>query len=94
MAISKRGNKEVDSFSIQNKSYYLEVFYLDVLSIKLHGKPYKEIDKSLQDETKEYIRTVLLKDIQMIPLNKIRELILIDLCAEEYKDAIKACLYK
>jgi hypothetical protein len=92
MAISIRGSKEVDSFSINNKSFYLDVFYLDALSIKLHGEPYKTLEKSLQDKTKEYIRTVLLKGVDTITLDGIRERILVEMCADEYKEALKKCI--
>jgi hypothetical protein len=62
IAVSKRGNKTIVPFSVNNKTYRIELFYVNMIAVKLNKdtETFELLEECTQKEILEYIRQLVL----------------------------------
>lgn len=75
--VIKRGNREVISLSVLNRTFYLSLFFVNAVIVKeFNGyESFDKLDSIKQAEVKQYIRDLVIKE-EDLSTQKIEEKIL------------------
>lgn len=78
--IIKKGNKRVMAISILNKTYYVNIYFVNAVGIKHFNTKvsFENLDESTQTKIKQYIRDLVVKN-EHISNQHIEENILLSL---------------
>ena len=89
--IIKKGNKRVIALSILNKTYYVNLFYVNVVGLKYFNTKtsFENLNESIQTNIKQYIRDLVIKD-EHISNHSIEENILSSLLPKSLQKELKA----
>ncbi len=89
--IIKKGNKRVIALSILNKTYYVNLFYVNAVGLKHFNTKtsFENLDESIQTNIKQFIRDLVIKD-EHISNHSIEENILASLLPKNLQKELKS----
>jgi hypothetical protein len=90
-AVIKKGNKKVIALSVLNKTYYVNLLYVNAISLQHFNTKasFEELDKELQAKIKQYIRDLVIND-EHISNQSIEEKIFLHFLSNKLQKEIKS----